>query len=46
VFAKIAALPEAFYALPSLTRLRIKYSPLEEDGPRIESRMPKVKIFK
>jgi hypothetical protein len=47
VFAKIDELPQSFYTLPALTRLRIQYSPLEKTHKdQIESRMPRVNIFK
>jgi len=47
VFGKVDDLPESFYALPALARLRIQYSPLETTHrSRIVERMPNVKIYK
>ena len=45
VFGKITELPETFYALPALAKLRIQYSPLEKHQDQIKTTMPKVTIF-
>ncbi len=47
VFGRVDDLPESFYALPALARLRIQYSPLENTHrATIVERMPNVTIYK